>query len=245
MPPLLRAFSALPPSFPSPISAPLTHVIHSLITIPIVPSLRSIWLAPSSSSSVPHSQSPSPKTASTSTTPHRSASSSRGDSPSRAHPHPAAPKPSTLDRALSVLAAGRRSLSRSSSPLPPSVSPLERSIDLLEVALTHYFPGTEEADAQSVRDRCKQESDGVNTLDDLLSPLIVLVTRFCVADENSRSRVRHWLVPEDMDRSAPLEGRADTLGRCLRLLSSVYHPRIKDSVGEMLFAMSGSNGTFL
>lgn len=212
-----------------------------------------MWLGPSTSTSTPHSQTPSPKLASTSPTPHRSSSSSRSDSPTRAHsqsqiqaPSPTAPKPSTLDRALSVLAAGRRSLSRSSSPHPfPSTPPLQRAIDLLEVAFTHYFPGAVDVDDESVRARCKQESpDGANTLDDVLSPLLVLVSRFCIADDASRSRVRQWLVPEDLDRSAPLEGRADTLGRCLRLLASVYHPRIKDAVGEMLFAMSDSNGTF-
>ncbi|KAF9456090.1 guanine nucleotide exchange factor [Collybia nuda] len=250
LPPLLRTFSALPPTFPSPISAPLTHVIHSLITIPITPSLHAIWLGPSSSSGTPHSQVHSSKPASP--TPHRSSSSSRSDSPTRSQTQtqassPTSPKPSTLDRALSVLAAGRRSLSRSPSPYPfPSTPPLQRAIDLLEVTFNHYFPGTVEVDDESVRDRCKHEStDGASTLDDILSPLVVLISRFCIADEASRSRVRQWLVPEDLDRSSPLEGRADTLGRCLRLLASVYHPRIKDAVGEMLFAMSDSNATTL
>lgn len=82
----------------------------------------------------------------------------------------------------------------------------------------------------------------MDSLDDILSPLLVLIARLCRADETCRARVRQWIVPDDLDRSSALEARSDSLGRCLRLLGSVYHPRLKDSVGEMLFAMSDSNG---
>ena len=93
-----------------------------------------------------------------------------------------------------------------------------------------------------MRERCKHEA-GDNTLDDLLSPLLVLISRLCLADDDSKTRVRQWLVPDHLDRSTALEARPDLLGRCLRLLGSVYHPRLKDAVGEMLFAMSDSNGS--
>lgn len=43
LPPLLRTFLGLPPTFPSPLSAPLTHVIHSLLTIPFNRQLYSVW----------------------------------------------------------------------------------------------------------------------------------------------------------------------------------------------------------
>lgn len=155
-------------------------------------------------------------------------------------------KPSTLDRALSVIAAGRRSLSlsRSPSPAPPPTNVILRAFDLLEVSFSHYFPGNIDPDEQEVRERCRRDA-GDNTLDDLLSPLLVLIARLCIADDSSRARVRQWLVPEDLDRSTALEARSDLLGRCLRLLGSVYHPRLKDAVGEMLFAMSDSNGSFI
>jgi len=35
------------------------------------------------------------------------------------------------------------------------------------------------------------------------------------------------------------------LGKCLRLLPSVYHPRLKDSVGEMLYALADSDASTL
>lgn len=44
------------------------------------------------------------------------------------------------------------------------------------------------------------------------------------------------------DRSQPLEKRADVLGRCLRMMASVYFPKFKDSIGEMMFALCNSDG---
>lgn len=53
--------------------------------------------------------------------------------------------------------------------------------------------------------------------------------------------MREWLVPDDLDRTNPLESRADLLGRCLRLLASIHHARLKDAVGEMLYAICESD----
>ncbi|KAJ7050873.1 guanine nucleotide exchange factor [Mycena amicta] len=255
--PLLRVFRALPPTFPAPIAAPLTHVIHSLIVVPITTNLRPEWLGPSSGTSSPKSvptvSIPRPRRTDTSSSP-----SSRAHSPVRAGT-PTSPKTSTLDRALSVLSAGRRSLSRSPSPIPPSPSnrnrlpgdTLLRAHSLLEVAFSHYFPDAVEPDDPSVREKVKAESSPFSpseSLDDELSPLVVLITRLCVADEQSRTRTRDWLCPADLDRTAAagsLESRADMLGRCLRLLGSVYHARLKDSVGEMLYVMCDSDASIM
>ena len=231
LPPLLRAFHDLPPTSPCPITAPLTHVIHSLITIPVTPTLRSTWLGLKSTSGNPGS----PKTPVSGGS--ESVPVSRSDSPEHS-----SIKSSTLDRALSVLAAGRRSLSRAStSPnIVTSYDVLQYAYDLFEVSFSRYFPGKSDPDDPEIRNRCKAESS--DTLDDMLSPLVVLITKLCVADEGSRTRVRHLIVPEDLDRSSPLEERSDITGRCLRLLSCVYHPRLKDSIGELLFAIADSDG---
>lgn len=50
------------------------------------------------------------------------------------------------------------------------------------------------------------------------------------------------MVPADLDRTNPLDERTDFLGRCIRLLGSVYHTRLKDSVGEMIYAACDSDG---
>lgn len=136
-------------------------------------------------------------------------------------------------------------MSRSSSPNPSATPPgdvLQRTFDLIDVTFAHYFPGAIEPDAESVRSRPKLERSEA-TLDEICSPIVVLMTRICLADEASRARARELLVPTDLDRSSALEDKPDLLGRCLRLLGSVYHTSLKNSVGEMLFAISDSDGT--
>jgi len=224
--PLLRLFYSLPPTFPGPLAPPLTHVIHSLISIPITPSLRSTWLG------LPP---PSPRSSANSSPVFQLPDANRNGSA----------KSGPIDKARSVLAAGRRSLSRSPSPLP-SASTLDvvlRAHDLLDVSMSHYLPGDVDPDEPSVREICKTEGD--NSLDDILTPLVVLITRLCVFDEGSKMRMRQWVIPADLDRTRPLESRPSLLGRCLRLLGSVYHPRMKDAVGEMLFAFCDSDASTL
>ncbi|KAH7924845.1 hypothetical protein BV22DRAFT_1090227 [Leucogyrophana mollusca] len=251
LPPLLRAFNALPLSSPSPMTPPLTHVIHSLIIIPISPSSRFVWFGKSPSSSprplrktlgAPGSSSPP------------SVVGSGGPSPVPSNQREANPSPVTketkagrLDRALSsVLSAGRRSLSRSSSPRSASTSAADtvlRAYSLLDLSLGHYLPGAIDPDDTTVREQCKREGEA--SLDEIINPLAILIARFCLADEDVKIRLRQWLIPSDLDRTHPLEGRADLLGRCLRLLGSVYHPQLKNAMGEMLYAMCDSDATTL
>ncbi|KAI0706917.1 guanine nucleotide exchange factor [Cerioporus squamosus] len=244
LPPLLRTFSTLPPSFPAPLAAPMTHVIHALITIPVSQSLQSVWLPPARTSPVPTSKpGSSSETSSKNSRSSSSRSSSRAGSPTTG---PAKdPKPGAFDRAWSALAAGRRSLSRSSSPHAnsPPVDVLLRAYDMLDVSLNHYAPDTIDPDDRSVREKCQREMD--QSLDDSLTPLVVLITKLCMADEGSRRRMRQWILPDDLDRTSPLEGRADLLGRLLRLLASVHHAKLKNAVGEMLYAICDSDASTL
>lgn len=114
---------------------------------------------------------------------------------------------------------------------------------MLDVSLNHYTPDAIDPDDRSVREKCQREMD--QSLDDTLTPLVVLITKLCLADEGSRRRMREWILPDDLDRTSPLEGRADLLGRLLRLLSSVHHAKLKNAVGEMLYAVCDSDGTCL
>jgi len=110
----------------------------------------------------------------------------------------------------------------------------------LDVSLAYYLPGDIDPDDTTVREKCKKE--GETNLDDILTPLVVLITRICLGDEDSRARLREWVLPHDLDRTVALESRSDFLGRCLRILPCVYHGRLKDAVGEMFYAMCDSDG---
>ncbi|EPS99700.1 hypothetical protein FOMPIDRAFT_1016846 [Fomitopsis schrenkii] len=240
LPPLLRAFNALPPSLPSPLVPPMTHIIHSLITIPVTPSLQPKWFQSSRSGSPRSSKSRDSPVQS----PPHSTSPSASNSPTLGPSKDA--KHSAFDRALSKLNAGRRSLSlsRSTSPAPfAQVDVLLRAYDLLDVALSYYLPGTTDPDDTSVRERCRAEGNA--NLDDILSPLVLLVNKLCAADEGSRARMRDRILPSDLDRTSPLEGRADFLGRCLRLLACVHHQRLKQAAGEMLYSICDCDASLL
>lgn len=235
LPPLLRVFMSLPPSFPAPLASPLAEVIHSLITIPFAPPLRFAWFGnmPSTTSSPSASGKQSSSSSSTKSQQHGSS-----ESPPLG---PTKEKHGPMDRALSVLTAGRRSLSRSASPTAASNFDIVLRVhDLLDVSMSHYLPGEVEPDDPSVRDICKME--GESSLDDILSPLVLLMTRLALADEGAKLRIRELLLPADLDRTRALESREDLLGRCLRLLASIHHARLKDVVGEMLFAICDSDG---
>ncbi|KAI9507180.1 guanine nucleotide exchange factor, partial [Russula earlei] len=236
LPPLLRAFNSLPPSPLSPLAPPLNHVIHALLSIPFTRNLQSVWLPPSTPGR--HSSPPSSSASPVSSTGRSLASDSSRDT---SRPHGA------FDRAKSMLTAGRRSLSRSSSPArppsPPNHDTLLHAYGLLEVALSHYFPGTTEPDDASVRASAKAESE--STLDELLAPLVMLIYKLVTGDNGARERLREWLLPVNLDRTVVLESRADTLGRLLRLLTSVYHPRLNVTSGELLYAVCDHDATVL
>lgn len=231
LPPLLRAFNSLQPSSPTPLAPPLNHIIHSLLAIPCTKNLQTTWLPPNRSRRGSPSAGP--------TTPLSSSSSLASDSPREASRPPGA-----FDRAKSMFAAGRLSLSRSASPArppsPPNSDTLLNAYSLLEVALAHYFPGTIEPDDPSVRATAKTESD--STMDELLAPLVMLLCKLVTGDTGSRERLREWLLPANLDRTVVLESRADTLGRLLRLLTSVYHSRLNVTSGELLYAICNHDG---
>jgi hypothetical protein len=104
-----------------------------------------------------------------------------------------------------------------------------------------YWPGTTEADSAEVRSSAKRDN---LVLDEVLTPLVVLLARLG-ADLEARTEMRKWLLPDDLDRKDPLESRGDVLGRCMRLMSSVYFPRLKDAIGEWTYMLAGEDGSVL
>ncbi|KAF7790771.1 hypothetical protein EIP86_001728 [Pleurotus ostreatoroseus] len=242
LPSLLRLFNTLPPTFPAPLAPPMTQVIHSLITVPVTPSLRSKWFPPLSNPGSPRTTSTSKPSTPIGSPPAPDSPTSRSESPAGKDGKEV--KSGAFDRAFAKLTVSRKSIHRSVSPHSQAgQDTLLRAYDLLDVTLAHNLPGNVEADDKSVRERCREESD--SDLDDLVCPLVILITKLCNADEGARKRMRGWLLPDDLDRTNPLEERSDLLGRCLRLLQSIHHNRLKDATGEMLYAICESDASTL
>ncbi|KAG8965964.1 hypothetical protein FRB90_011028, partial [Tulasnella sp. 427] len=122
-------------------------------------------------------------------------------------------------------------------PLPNGAKDaLRRGFDLLDATLATFTP--DDPDDQSVRAKCREMDV---SLDDVAPPLALLMARMVREDDEARRRMKQWLLPADLDRSTPLEKRPNLLGRCLRLMTSVYFPKLKDSIGEMFFALCNSD----
>ncbi|KAG7098154.1 hypothetical protein E1B28_000124 [Marasmius oreades] len=123
---------------------------------------------------------------------------------------------------------------------------VQHTQDLLDKSLAFYLPKSESPDSESIRDFAKSKHPS-DDLDDILSPLVILATRLCIGDVSARNRICNWIVPEDMDRDPeqPLDERPNILGRCIRLMGSVYHKRLNESAGELLYAMCGQDAGVL
>ncbi|OCB88330.1 hypothetical protein A7U60_g4532 [Sanghuangporus baumii] len=249
LPALRRVFLSLPPMSPSPLAPPVTHVLHSLLPIPVDDKLYLTWF-PEEGTSSGHSTPRSTNSSPTTSEPHPRASTS-SDSPTSGSATSKSKEregggSGAFDRALHMLTP-RLSLSRSPSPVssvakdlpeplinaPPGVPKvIQRSMDLLDVTMAHYLPGNIDPDDASVKKACKDEDV---ELDHVLSPLVLLMTKLCKHNVECRKAVRQHMLPPDLDRTSPLEGRSDTLGRCIRLMACVNHQQLKDAVGELIF----------
>ncbi|KAJ7237439.1 guanine nucleotide exchange factor synembryn-domain-containing protein [Mycena haematopus] len=119
---------------------------------------------------------------------------------------------------------------------------------LLEAVFSHYFPNAIDPDDPSVRELAMPEAATTDSLDKKLIPLVALITQQCVADQTFRTQTRDWLCPSDLDRSAEsgaLESRPNMLGRCLRLLGSVYHAELKTFSKLILASKAATMSTLL
>ncbi|KAG8799827.1 hypothetical protein FRC16_004301 [Serendipita sp. 398] len=266
--------------------APLTHVIHALLNIP-VPQYSSIWFpstSPSGKQEGKSSKNKKPARTDGSSTPTTSSNGSKDNGSTKDGKSTASSLSDPFQRAMSLLSSQRKSSSRtdvprrstssaSASGSPPrstegsdaasssrgrSSSParsksnnssftmstfqmVTQACSLLENMLAKYWPGVVEADAASVRTAATKENLG---LDEALPPLVVLMARMA-EDAEAKTEMRKWILPDDLDRSGSLEERPDTLGRCIRLMTSVYFPRLKDAIGEWLYVLCDSDGALL
>ncbi|KAH8115763.1 guanine nucleotide exchange factor [Phellopilus nigrolimitatus] len=256
LPSLRRVFIGLPPVSPAPLAAPLAHVLHALLPIPVSDRLYSVWfpeqdvlvsnessnIGSSNIAAIPpdtHSQVSCGSVSSTGTT---LIKGKEKDGEFRG----------AFDRALSMLTPRLSLSSRSPSPSPqvskeaelPPTTPevLRRSVELLDMSLAHYLPGNVDPDDASVRRICVQEDV---QLDHVLTPLVLLLTKFCKSNVSCRKCFREHILPSNLDRSSSIEGRANALGRCVRLMACVNHPQLKDAVGELLFIACDSDAQAL
>ncbi|CAG8458046.1 24565_t:CDS:2 [Dentiscutata erythropus] len=81
-----------------------------------------------------------------------------------------------------------------------------------------------------------QNKYGVN-FDEVVTPLVALIRKLAEEDELARTIARSRLLPDDVDRSKPLEKGDNLSARLIRLMTSVMLPNLKDGASELLYVI--------
>lgn len=72
---------------------------------------------------------------------------------------------------------------------------LSRALKLFDMSLLHYLPGNADPDDKSVLETCSREDV---KLDEVLSPLVVLLIKLCKYDVGCRKSIRDVLLPPNL-----------------------------------------------
>ncbi|CAI2168109.1 4425_t:CDS:10 [Funneliformis geosporum] len=83
---------------------------------------------------------------------------------------------------------------------------------------------------------CKNENN-LDCFDEIITPLVVLIKKLADEDDNAKILIGRELLPDNVDRSKPLEKGDNLTSRLIRLMTSVMLPHLKDNVSELLFSL--------
>ncbi|CAG8590982.1 631_t:CDS:2, partial [Acaulospora colombiana] len=104
---------------------------------------------------------------------------------------------------------------------------------LLEILKSMIFIAVQ-GDPDSSIDR--NSKYGVD-FDEVITPLVALLKKLADEDDSAKNIERNRLLPDDVDRSKPLEKGDSFSARLIRLMTSVMLPNLRDSVGELLYTL--------
>ncbi|KAI9193207.1 guanine nucleotide exchange factor [Polychytrium aggregatum] len=80
-----------------------------------------------------------------------------------------------------------------------------------------------------------------NKLDDVLPPVILVLTSVAKENHGARKLMRRRLMPEDIDRSKPLDRIETVTGRLIRFMTSISLPNVKVCTGEFVCELFDAN----
>ncbi|WVQ96285.1 hypothetical protein IAU59_003389 [Kwoniella sp. CBS 9459] len=221
------------------ISPPLSHAMHVLLAIPFTARLLPIWHSvPTSSSPTQSPTTPSPTSSmktllnklSNMSSPSSIGRRASGDALSP--PHQAQGK--TESPSSSRRGSGSSSTSRPAVQIPSSHDPTAlpaRLIRIFDHFFKTYIPWPRKPD-----DPLPQ---GL-VVDEMLPPLLLLLTRAAAGSEPIRLYLTDILLPPNIDRSpeaGALESRKGTLGDLLRLMGCAGHTQSRNTAGELMWAI--------
>ncbi|CAG8499936.1 2033_t:CDS:2 [Diversispora eburnea] len=106
-----------------------------------------------------------------------------------------------------------------------------RLIEMLKSMV--FIAVQDDPDSSSVENNSKYGVD----FDEVITPLVALLRKLAEDDELAKTIGRNQLLPDDVDRSKPLEKGDSISANLIRIMTSVMLPHLRDSVSELLFVL--------
>ncbi|KAF9097346.1 hypothetical protein BGX29_008112 [Mortierella sp. GBA35] len=91
-------------------------------------------------------------------------------------------------------------------------------------------------------------TDGMSNgteLDEIVPPLVIVLTNIASAGGEGRKAMKARLLPDDVDRSRPLEKGDSFSARLIRRMTSARFPQIKETVSQLLFVVCNEDPALL
>ncbi|KIR32221.1 hypothetical protein I352_05454 [Cryptococcus deuterogattii MMRL2647] len=239
--PLLRLFYATPTVDLSP---PLTQIINTLLLVPFNTRLLPIW------TSVPECPNfPQVSSSSSSSPTMRNIFTRLGNIGSPSSPRktfagslvPPHSKSSAGDQ-RSAPNSPRGSFSSSkpgSDATSDHIALSSRLLKILDQFFDTYLPYPKRPD---------DDLPHGLVLDEMLPPLLLLITNAILGLESVRLWIKETLLPVSLDRSpeaGPLESRKGSLGNILRLMTCAGHTQTRNAAGELMWAVCNGDASDL
>ncbi|CAG8645180.1 3220_t:CDS:2 [Cetraspora pellucida] len=108
---------------------------------------------------------------------------------------------------------------------------LDKFLETLKTMICIVVKGDPDANIEN-----GQKKYGIN-FDEVIPPLVALIRKLAEEDELARTITRNRLLPDDVDRSKPLEKGDSLSARLIRLMTSVMLPNLKDGISELLYVI--------
>ncbi|WVF68758.1 hypothetical protein IAT40_003530 [Kwoniella sp. CBS 6097] len=221
------------------ISPPLSHVIHVLLAIPFTSRLLPIWHSvPTPSSPTQSPATPSP-TSSMKTLLNKLSNMSSPSSIGRRASGDALSPPNQGQGKTDSPSSSRRGSGSSSTSRPAVQTPSSHDPTALPARLLRIFDHFFETYLPWPRKPDDTLPQGL-AMDELLPPLLLLLTRAAAGSGPIRANLKEALLPPNIDRSAEagaLESRKGTLGNILRLMGCAGHTQSRNTAGELMWAI--------
>ncbi|KAG0250941.1 hypothetical protein DFQ27_009127 [Actinomortierella ambigua] len=106
---------------------------------------------------------------------------------------------------------------------------LQVLVQMLEDTLKYHLNTDEEASTDGL-------SSGTD-LDESIPPLVLVLTNIASAGEEARAAMKARMLPDNVDRSAPLDKGNRFSARLIRRMTSVRYPYIRETVSNLLFVI--------